>query len=130
MNVITAIVIIVVLSMFFAFLVRIHSINKGRPIPKTLSSQLIDIFAIIPRGFVRELRRVLNSNLKPEQRLNALINVILVILFPTASIVGALVLLVYAPFGGQLCVLGAILLLMLGLTVAKAVADTSIHNVF
>jgi len=130
MNVVTATVIVLLLFMFFAFLVRIHSINKGRPIPKSLTSELAKVFAIIPRGLVRELRKVLNSELRAEERLKGLINLILVISFIIASVVGSMVLLVYTPFGGKTCIWCALILCVLGFIIALAVADISIHKVF
>jgi hypothetical protein len=130
MNFVTATLIVILMGMFFTFLVRIHSINKGKPMPKSLSSELINIFSIIPRGLAREMRKVLNSDLKSEDRLKGLINLIIVTLFLIAAIVGSMVLLVYTPFGGGICVCCALILCVLGLIIALYAADISIHKVF
>lgn len=130
MTVITATLIIILVAMFLAFLIRLYSIKKGISIPRSLSSQLINIFGLIPRGIVRELKKVLNSGLKHEERLKALINVTLVALFLIVAIVGSMVLLVYTPFGGPMCVRCAFKLCALGFISAVVVADISIHKVF
>lgn len=130
MNVITAILIFLLFSAFLAFVERIYSINKGKTVPKSLTSELINVFAIIPRGLVRELRGVLNSDLKTEDRLKALINVIIVALFLISAIIGSVVMLVYTPFGGKICAYCSIGIFVSGFFCALVATNISIHKAF
>ncbi len=98
--------------------------------PKSLTSELINVFAIIPRGLVRELRRVLNSDLKTEDRLKALINVIIVALFLISAIIGSVVMLVYTPFGGKICAYCSIGIFASGFFSALVATNISIHKAF
>lgn len=129
MNVIVAAMIVILVGMLCGFIIKIYSIYKGKPMPKDVVLKLLDIFAIIPRGFVGELKIVMKIIDDPKKRLRALINVILVILFLIASMVSAIILLICAPFGGHLCVACAFGLLALGIFTAAFVADLSVRKI-
>ena len=130
MTAITAMFILLLVAMFFALLVRLYSIKKGKPTSKSISSQLINLFGIIPRGLVRELRKVLNSGLKPEYRLKAFINLFLVALFLVVAIAVSIVFLVYRPFGGEMCLRCARDIGALGFICSLLIANISINKVF
>lgn len=130
MNATTAVFIVIILAMIFAFIVKVYSIKMRRPVPKSLLSELLNVFGIILRGIVHELKRAFDSDLKPEDRLKALINVIIVALFLITGIFGSVALLVYTPFGGKMCAVCAVIILALGLTTALIAASISIHKVF
>lgn len=129
MNVVVATMIVILVGMFCGFIIKIYSIYKGKPMPKDVVLKLLDIFAIIPRGFVGEIKVVMKIIGDPKERLRALINVILVILFLIASMVSAIVLLICAPFGGQLCVACAFGLLVLGILTAAFITELSVRKV-
>lgn len=125
MNKVTAIVIVSIVCAVLAFIERMYLIKKGKAPPKRLTSALLNTFAIFPRGIVLELKRALNSDLKPKNRLNALINLFIIAFILTVAIVESVFMLACNPFGGNMsayCSIGTFAIGIFGALIATHIS--------